>query len=41
MLLEYFQGWIVGRFPDVTDVAMMLLGALTGAWAAGLAVRSE
>jgi glycopeptide antibiotics resistance protein len=41
MLLEYVQGWIAGRFPDVTDVAVMLLGALTGAWAAGLAVRSE
>jgi VanZ family protein len=30
--LEYLQGWIVGRYPDVTDVMMMTLGALAGAW---------
>lgn len=32
--LEYSQGWIVGRFPDVTDVGMALLGALAGVWMA-------
>ena len=32
--LEYLQGWIVGRYPDVTDVGMLLMGALAGAWAA-------
>ena len=34
-VLEYLQGWIVGRVPDVTDVAMLLLGALAGAWVGG------
>jgi VanZ family protein len=29
--LEYAQGWIVGRFPDVTDVGMALLGGMIGA----------
>jgi VanZ family protein len=33
-VLEYLQGWIVGRYPDVTDVATLALGALGGAWAA-------
>jgi glycopeptide antibiotics resistance protein len=33
--LEYMQGWIVGRYPDVTDVAVATLGALLGAWAGG------
>jgi VanZ family protein len=32
--LEYLQGWIVGRYPDVTDVGMLVMGALAGAWAA-------
>jgi glycopeptide antibiotics resistance protein len=32
--LEYLQGWIVDRYPDVTDVGMLTLGALAGAWAA-------
>ncbi|MES1254091.1 MAG: VanZ family protein [Acidobacteriota bacterium] len=30
--LEYGQGWIVGRFPDVTDIAMSVVGACLGAW---------
>jgi VanZ family protein len=30
--VEYLQGWIVGRFPDASDVAVSLGGALTGAW---------
>ena len=29
--LEYAQGWIVGRFPDLTDVGMAVLGGITGA----------
>ena len=29
--LEYGQGWIAGRFPDITDVGMAGLGALIGA----------
>ena len=33
--LEYFQGWIVGRFPDVTGVMLAMLGALAGAWTGG------
>lgn len=24
--IEYLQGWIVGRYPDITDVAISLLG---------------
>ena len=29
--LEYAQGWIVGRYPDVTDVAVSVLGGVVGA----------
>jgi VanZ family protein len=29
--LELAQSWIVGRFPDVTDIVMAVLGALIGA----------
>jgi glycopeptide antibiotics resistance protein len=25
--IEYFQGWIVGRYPDVTDIFLSLAGA--------------
>ena len=32
--LEYGQSWIVGRYADVTDAGMLILGALAGAWAA-------
>ncbi len=35
LLLEYMQGWIVGRYPDITDAAVATLGALLGAWAGG------
>ena len=31
--LEYGQSWIVGRYADVTDAGVMVLGALAGAWA--------
>lgn len=31
--LEYMQGWIQGRYPDITDVIGALVGALVGAWA--------
>jgi VanZ family protein len=33
--LEYLQGWIVGRYDDVTDVAVAVLGAAIGVWTAG------
>ena len=29
--LEYSQQWIVGRYPDITDVLGALVGALAGA----------
>jgi glycopeptide antibiotics resistance protein len=32
--VEYGQGWIVGRYPDVTDIAMSVVGGWLGAWAA-------
>jgi VanZ family protein len=32
--VEYLQGWIVGRYPDVTDVLFSGAGAWLGAWAA-------
>lgn len=31
--IEYAQGWIVGRYPDITDVALSLVGASLGVWA--------
>jgi hypothetical protein len=31
--VEYGQGWIVGRYPDITDIAMSGVGGLLGAWA--------
>jgi VanZ family protein len=33
-VVEYLQGWIVGRYPDVSDVGLCVLGALGGWWAA-------
>jgi VanZ family protein len=32
--IEYFQGWVVGRFPDATDILLSLAGAGAGVWAA-------
>lgn len=32
--IEYAQGWVVGRYPDVTDVALSVVGACAGIWAA-------
>jgi VanZ family protein len=32
--IEYFQGWIVGRYPDLTDIAMSLVGCWAGIRAA-------
>ena len=32
--VEYLQGWIVGRFPDASDVAVGVCGAVIGAWIA-------
>ena len=28
--LEYLQGWIPGRYPDVTDISIALLGCVVG-----------
>jgi glycopeptide antibiotics resistance protein len=33
--LEYLQGWVAGRHPDVTDIGVSLLGGLIGAWLGG------
>jgi glycopeptide antibiotics resistance protein len=30
--LEFSQGWIDGRYPDITDVIGALIGAIFGAW---------
>ena len=28
--VEYAQGWFVGRYPDVTDVSLSVVGAIFG-----------
>jgi VanZ family protein len=28
--IEYAQGWVIGRYPDITDVALSLAGAWLG-----------
>jgi len=33
--IEYFQGWVIGRYPDVTDVIFSGVGGWLGAWAGG------
>ena len=33
-ILEGLQRWMAGRYPDVTDVVVLVLGAAAGAWAA-------
>ena len=33
--IEYLQGWIVGRYPDVTGVLLAMLGTAAGAWTGG------
>jgi VanZ family protein len=33
--IEIAQGWISGRFPDITDIGVSSVGALVGAWLAG------
>ena len=30
--LELSQGWVDGRYPDITDVLGALIGAISGAW---------
>ena len=30
--LELSQGWVDGRYPDITDVLGALIGAIFGAW---------
>jgi glycopeptide antibiotics resistance protein len=32
--VEYLQGYVGGRFPDVTDIALSIAGAWLGAWTA-------
>jgi glycopeptide antibiotics resistance protein len=32
--LEYGQSWVIGRYADITDAGVMVIGALAGAWAA-------
>ena len=32
--IEWMQGWIVGRYPDVTDIAIGACGAWFGVWVA-------
>lgn len=32
--VEYLQGWVVGRYPDITDIGISLAGAWLGAAAA-------
>jgi VanZ family protein len=41
--IEYFQGWIVGRYPDVTDPCLSALGGWVGVWTArrGAAIFDE
>jgi glycopeptide antibiotics resistance protein len=33
--MEYMQGWIDGRYSDVTDIGITLLGAMFGTWVSG------
>ena len=28
--IEYLQGWVVGRYPDISDVGLSLVGAWIG-----------
>jgi glycopeptide antibiotics resistance protein len=32
-VVEYFQGWVVGRYPDISDVGLSVAGGLAGFWA--------
>lgn len=32
--IEYLQGWVVGRYPDISDIGVSLAGAFIGYWAA-------
>jgi VanZ family protein len=32
--LEYLQMWVIGRYPDVSDIGVALLGAAVGMAAA-------
>ena len=33
-ILEFAQGWVVGRYPDITDILGAIVGTLAGAWCA-------
>ena len=37
--LEYLQGWVAGRYGDITDVGVAILGALGGVWTGDLGWR--
>ena len=37
--LEYLQGWVAGRYGDITDVGVATLGALGGVWTGDLGWR--
>lgn len=31
-IVEYSQGWVVGRYPDISDVGLSVAGGLLGFW---------
>ena len=33
--LEFAQGWVVGRHPDITDILGAFIGTVVGVWCAG------
>jgi VanZ family protein len=37
--IEYLQGWVAGRYGDVTDAGVAVLGALAGVWTGGAGWR--
>ncbi len=39
--IEYGQGWFVGRYPDLTDIAVSVVGAVFGVLTARAAPRSS
>jgi glycopeptide antibiotics resistance protein len=38
--IELAQGWVIGRYPDLTDVFVSALGALAGGWLGGPGQRT-
>jgi glycopeptide antibiotics resistance protein len=39
--IEYLQGWVLGRYPDVSDIGISLAGACVGVWATRLGPRTS